>query len=492
MATKNFLAIDLGAESGRAVVGSFDGEHLTLREVHRFPNLPVRVAGHLHWDALKLFDEIQHALEAAAKQFGEIASIGVDTWGVDFALLDASGALIGNPVHYRDHRTDGMMAQAFQRVPRERIFESTGIQFMQLNTLYQLFAMAQANAPALRIADTLLLMPDLFDYWLTGEKVSEFTIATTTQFYDPRAGDWARPLLDELGIPHAFLPRIVPSSTDLGALLPHLARETGLTGTRVIAPACHDTGSAVAAVPARVPNYAYISSGTWSLMGVEVRKPIIDARSLRFNFTNEGGAAGTFQLLKNLTGLWLVQGCRRAWAREGNEVTYDELMTLAKNAPRFAAFVDPDHTLFLNPDDMPIAIAQYCRETGQKPPADRGATIRCVLESLALKYHHTLDQLETLLAEQIQVIHIVGGGSQNQLLCQFAADACARPVLAGPIEATALGNILSQMLAQKIFASLEEARSVGRASFPLTSYEPRNTSAWVEAYAQFSKRVEPV
>ncbi len=492
MTTQNFLAIDLGAESGRAVVGSFEEKQLSLHEVCRFPNRPVRVAGHLHWDVLSLFDEIQKGLARAAEKFGDLESVGIDTWGVDFALLDASGALLGNPVHYRDHRTDGMMEEAFRRVARDRIFQTTGIQFMQLNTVYQLLAMTVANAPALRVADTLLMMPDLFNYWLTGEKVSEFTIATTTQFYDPRARDWARSLLDDLKIPHSFLPRVIPPATDLGPLAPHVERTVGLERTRVIAPACHDTNSAVAAVPARVANYAYISSGTWSLMGSEVRAPIINEQSLRFNFTNEGGAGGTFCLLKNLTGLWLIQECRRIWARAGSETSYAELMAIAEQARPFAALVDSDHPSFLNPDDMPAAIAQFCKRTGQTPPQDRGAIIRCALESLALKYRYTLEQLETLLGKRIEVIHVVGGGSQNRLLGQFTADACARPVLAGPVEATALGNILLQMLTQKIIASLEEARAIGRDSFPLTTYEPRNTSAWMEAYGRFSQIVERV
>ncbi len=486
METRNFAALDIGAESGRAVVGMFDGRTLKLSEVHRFPNRPVTVVGHLHWDALRLYDEIQIALERAAEQFGELASVGVDTWGVDFALLDASGELLGNPFHYRDHRTDGMMQEAFRRVPREMIFKTTGIQFMQLNTLYQLLAMTLSHSPTLEIAAKLLMLPDLFNYWLTGEQVSEFTIATTTQFYDPNKRTWAFDLLDRLGIPHAFLPPIVSPATDLGPLRPVSRQHSRLDWTHVIATACHDTQAAIAAVPVQHRDYAYISSGTWSLMGVEVREPVIDERTLAYNFTNEGGTGQRFCLLKNLTGLWLVQECRRAWAQSGDALTYSDMMDLAERARPFSALVDPDDSLFLNPTDMPKAIGQFCVRTGQKPPIERGAMIRCALESLAIKYRYTLDQLETLLNKRLEVIHIVGGGAQNQLLCQMAANACGRPVVAGPVEATSLGNILLQMTAQGLLHSSEEARGLSRDSFPVMTYLPKDSAEWTDAFAQFT------
>ncbi len=484
MSTQNYVAFDLGAESGRAVLGAFDGERLDLHEVHRFPNRPVRVSGHLHWDVLRLYDEIQNGLELAAHQVGEIAGIGVDTWGVDYALLDRSGELLGNPWHYRDLRTDGIMEEVFRRVPRERIFQTTGIQFLQLNTLYQLFATLLTEPHSLDIADTLLLMPDLMHFWLTGVKVSEFSIATTTQFYDPRARDWARPLLQELGIPPRLVPPLVSPGNDLGRLV-SASKMPALEHTRVITPASHDTASAVAAVPARSDDYAYISSGTWSLMGVEVREPIINDQMLRYNFTNEGAASGDFQLLKNLTGLWLLQECRRAWSRQGREYSYADLLALAAQAPPFAALIDPDDHCFLNPDDMPTAIAQYAERTRQAPPRAPGDMVRCTLESLALKYRQTLGQLETVVGRHLPVIHIVGGGSQNQTLCQMTADACARPVLAGPVEATALGNILVQMLAKGRLGTLEQGRSLVRASFPVATFEPREASAWNDAYARF-------
>lgn len=485
MTTNNLLAIDLGAESGRAVVGSFEGKQLSLRQVHRFRNGPVRVAGHLHWDVLRLLEEIQNGLAAAAKQFGRITSLGIDTWGVDFGLLDRTGELIGNPYHYRDHRTDGMMEQVFERVPRAEIFQATGIQFMQLNTLYQLYAMA--GSPALDAAKTLLMMPDLLNYWLTGEKLSEFTIATTTQFYDPRQGAWANEILERLGLPSEIMPRVIQPATEIAALLPAVADTLGLRGVKVIAPACHDTGSAVAAIPARTDDYAYISSGTWSLMGVVTPRPIITDMTRDFNFTNEGGVGSTIRLLKNITGLWLVQECRRAWARSGDELDYDAISALAASAPPFQAYVDPDHSSFLSPDDMPQAIQEFCAATGQAGPSDRGTLVRVTLESLALKYRATLEKLEKIVGRHLDAIHIVGGGSRNQLLCQFTADACARPVYAGPVEATALGNLLAQTLASGYCASWTQAREIVRTAFPLTPYEPRDSAAWDEAYARFKR-----
>lgn len=482
---KHFIAIDLGAETGRAVVGALQGERLSLHPVHRFANRPVRVAGHLHWDVLHLFDEIVNGLQSAARQFGEIASVGVDTWGVDFGLLDKNGALVGNPYHYRDHCTDGVMDQVFERVPRAEIFRTTGIQFMQLNTLYQLYAMRLAHSPALNVAHTLLMMPDLFNYWLTGDAVGEFTIATTTQFYDSRKRAWATELLQKLGLPSQILPRVIPPATPIGPLLASYADPTGLQHTQVIAPACHDTASAVAAVPAQQGRYAYISSGTWSLMGVVTTEPVLTDTTRDFNFTNEGGVGGTFRLLKNLTGLWLVQECRHAWAHDGNALDYDTMVALAERAVPFRAFVDPDHASFLGPDDMPQAIADFCANTGQAVPSDRGALLRTVFESLALKYRLTLEELETILGYRVEAIHIVGGGSQNALLCQFTADACARPVYAGPVEATALGNILAQALATGACASWAEAHDLVCAAFPPKIYGPRDTDAWDEAYDRF-------
>ncbi len=490
MASRTFLAFDLGAESGRAIAGVFDGARLELVEVHRFPNRPVQVGAHLHWDVLALWAEIQAGLRKAAARFDEIASVGVDTWGVDFALLDAHDALIGNPYHYRDSRTEGMLEAAFARLPRERIFGFTGIQFMRINTLYQLLAMVQEGAPALQIARTFLMMPDLFHHWLAGCKVCEFSNATTTQCYDPRAGDWARPLLAALDIPTDMLPPVVQPGTELGPLSAVVQQAVGepaaLRRARVVAPATHDTGSAVAGTLAPACRYAYISSGTWSLLGAVVERPVITPQALQFNFTNEGGVGGTFRLLKNIMGLWLVQECRRRWsAPAGEPLPYAELFRLAEQAPPFAALIDPDDPSFLSPADMPAAIADYCRRTDQRPPADRGSMTRCILESLALKYRYTLEQLQVLLGHAVEMIRVVGGGSQNALLCQFTADACGRPVVAGPAEATALGNVLVQMVADGAFASIQEAGQAVAKDAALVEYAPRDAAAWEAAYAHF-------
>lgn len=508
------IAVDVGAESGRVILGSLEDGLLSIREAHRFPNVPVQARGTLHWDILRLFHGIQEGIARAARMAGgSIASIGVDTWGVDFALLDRQGKLIGNPVHYRDRRTEGMMEEVFRRVPPEEIYARTGIQFMPINTLYQLFSMILRGDPQLEIAQTFLTIPDLFHYWLSGVAVCEFTNATTTQCYDPFHRDWARDLLERLGIPTHLFPEIRPPGTVLGPLLNEVADELGLSGTQVVTPASHDTGSAVAAVPFQHPDAAYISSGTWSLVGVEVRAPVIQEPARRYNFTNEGGVEGTFRLLKNVMGLWLLQECRRTWARKaglslegkdpelsGIRVTgraqqawdYEALVRQAEMAPPLRSLIDPDDPRFLPPGDMPARIQAFCRETGQPVPEEPGAIVRCILESLALKYRWVIERLEELLGRPIPVIHIVGGGSRNAVLCQWTADATGRPVLAGPVEATAIGNLMVQAMALGHVSSLAEAREVIRRSFASVVYEPRSSSLWDEAYERFVSSVLPL
>ena len=481
-----FLALDLGAESGRAVVGHLDDGVLHLEELCRFSNGPVLVNGHLYWDSLGLLREMKAGIKLAVDQYGdEIASLGLDTWGVDYGLLDEQDNLLGNPYHYRDSRTEGMMEAVWDIVPREQVFEHTGIQFMQLNTLYQLYAMRHSGAPTLDLARTLLTMPDLFNFWLTGRKVSEFSIATTTQFYDPRKKGWATGMLDQLGLPSSILCEIVPPGTVLGDLLPEVAHELAIPAIPIIAPACHDTGSAVAAVPARGKDYAYISSGTWSLMGVEVDEPVITEQSLAYNFTNEGGVCDTIRLLKNIMGLWLVQECRREWEREGQSYDYAALTKMAADAPAFGPVVDVDAHPFLSPGGMPDKIRQFCRDTGQAVPESKGAVLRCALESLALRYRWVLDKLEEMMGRSLETVHIIGGGMQNELLCQFAADAMQRPVVAGPIEATAMGNVLMQALAMGEIASLDEGREIVRNSFDVRTYDPGDGAPWEEAYGRY-------
>jgi len=483
--TADLLAFDLGAESGRAILGRYDGDRLSLTEVHRFANGPVRAPDGLHWDVQRLFKEIKRGLVLCRRRYGRPASIGIDTWGVDFALLDRGGALLGQPFHYRDSRTEGVMEEAFKRVPRQEIFERTGIQFLPFNTLYQLFSMVLAGSPVLELAHTFLTIPDLFNYWLTGRALCEFTNATTTQFYDPRAGTWATSLLDKLGIPTHFLPEVIPPGTVLGDLLPSVGDDTGMEGVPVVAPACHDTGSAVAAVPASQADYAYISSGTWSLVGVEVQEPLITPESLANNFTSEGGMGGTFRLLRNVQALWLLQECRRAWARQGHSLSYDELARRAEAAPPFVSLIDPDDPSFLGPPDMPAAIEAFCMGAGQPLPQNRGAIARCVLESLALRYRWVIERIEEMRGRRVNAIHVIGGGCRNHVLCRFTADATGRPVLAGPVEATAVGNIIVQAMALGHVSSLEEGRALVRHSFEVTTYEAGERAPWDEAYTRF-------
>jgi rhamnulokinase len=485
-----FLAFDLGAESGRAVIGHLEDDRLQLEEIHRFPNGPVQVLDSLHWDVLRLWSEIKHGLGLAAKAHGDdLVSVGLDTWGVDFGLLAADDTLLGNPYHYRDSRTDGMMEAAFEIVPRAEIYERTGIQFMQLNSLYQLLAMAQAGSPALAEAQTFLNMPDLFSFWLSGCKANEFTIATTSQCYDPRAGDWAREMLDKLGIPsHIFGEPgtgIVQPGTVLDTLRPSVAKETGCPAIPIVASAGHDTACAVAAVPATSTDYIYLSSGTWSLMGVELTEPIITEQSLAYDITNEGGVNGTFRFLKNIMGLWLVQECRREWARAGEHYSYDELTRLAAETPAFGPLVPLADSSFLPPGDMPGKIQAFCRETGQTVPETVGAIVRCALESLALEYRWVAERLDEIVGRPLPTVHIFGGGSRNKLLNQFAADATGRLVITGPVEATAIGNVLVQAIALGHLADLAEARAVVRCSFKVETYEPRDTAVWDKAYEQY-------
>ncbi len=481
-----YLAVDLGAESGRVILGAFDGKRLDLQPVHRFPNGPVQVHDTLYWDALRIFSEIKTGLARGVAEAGSPpASAGVDTWGVDFGLLDRQGRLLCNPVHYRDARTNGMMEEAFRRVPREEIFQRTGIQFMQLNTLYQLLALSVQSSPALSVADRLLFMPDLFNYWLTGQMVNERTIASTSQLLNPAAPEWEAELIQKLDLPlRIFGPLVEPGSV-LGPLRAELAEEIGAAGLQMVAPGCHDTACAVAAVPAEGRNHAFLSSGTWSLMGAEVDHPVINERTAAANFTNEGGVCGTIRLLHNIIGLWLVQECRRTWARSGQDVDYVELARMAEESPAFVALVNPSDPVFLAPGDMPARIREYCQRTGQPEPVGRGGMVRTALESLALTYRRTLQQLEEILGRKLERIHIVGGGSQNRVLNQLTADATGQPVVAGPVEATAAGNILMQMLAMGHIGSLDEARALVRASFAPEIFEPRSAEGWEAAYDRF-------
>jgi rhamnulokinase len=486
MSARNLLAFDLGAESGRALLGHFNGQTLTLEEKHRFANPNGRLNGRLLWNFLAQWEELKLGLRKAAADGQTIHAIGIDTWGVDFGFLDKNGDLLANPFMYRDSQTDGMFDKAFAKVPRAQMFETTGIQFLEINSLFQVMAIAQRNRALLDVAKTMLFIPDLFNYFFTGEKVAEFSIATTSQMYDPRKRAWATDMLAKLDIPTHFLPKIVPSGTRLANLRPDIAAECNVTADiPVIAPGCHDTASAVAAVPAAGNDWCYISSGTWSLMGVEIPSPIINDKSLQLNYTNEGGVAGDIRFLKNIMGLWLVQECRRQWKKDGHEHTYAHLTQLATAAAPFKCVIDPNHKPFLTPGQMPRKIADFCAHTHQPAPASDGEFIRTCLESLALTYRMTIEGLEEVLGRKITTIHIVGGGAQNQLLNQMTADACAREVIAGPVEATAIGNMLVTAISLGDIKNLSEGRAVVKQSFDVKHYEPQAPTAWDDAYGRY-------
>jgi rhamnulokinase len=468
MAT-HYLACDLGAESGRLVLGTLRGGKLLLEEIHRFPNTPIKADGSLHWDVAQLFQELKIGLKKVAQLKIPIASISCDSWGVDYMLFDALGTVIPPTFHYRDRRAAKGVENANAKLQWPTIFAETGIQGLPFNTLFQLAAE----------------VGDGFNYLLSGVDKAEVSLASTSQLYNPRARVWSKKLINALNLPQKLFPAIVPSGTKLGLLQREIAKETGLAGLQVVASCSHDTGAAVAGVPAVGQHWAYISSGTWSLMGVELPAPIVTDACRELNFTNEIGYGGTVRLLKNIIGLWVVQECRRAWAKAGQEFDYTRLTELAAAAPPFVSLINPTDARFVSPDDMPEKIAAFCRETDQPVPDNPGATIRCVLESLALLYRRTLKQIEQLTGTRIERVHIVGGGSKNALLNQFTADALQIPVVAGPVEATAAGNILIQAITLEQLPSLAAARDVVRQSMELGLVNPQSSEEWLKAYERF-------
>lgn len=484
-----FLAFDFGASSGRAMLATFDGEKITLEEKHRFSNDPVIVNGDLHWDVLRLFHEIkQGILKCANSGDRDIDCIGIDTWGVDYGLLDKNGKLLGNPYHYRDTRTDGMYDEAFKLVSKEEIYENTGIAFNWFNTVFQLLSAKISDDVTLKCADKLLFMPDLFNYFLTGEKKCEYTIASTSQMFDSKTHTWTEDMLKKLGIPTNLFAEMVYPGEKVGVLKAELAEELGVDQIPVVAVASHDTGSAVASVPVdEGEDFVYISSGTWSLMGVELDKPMVTEDALKYNFTNEGGVNKTIRFLKNIMGLWLIQESRRQWDREGTLLSFDELEKQAKEATPFASLIDPDYHKFQTPGNMPKRIREYCEKTGQKVPETKGEIVRCIAESLAFKYRQVVEGMEDVTGKKYDVINIVGGGIKDKMICSFTANATGRKVSTGPVEATSIGNVIVQGMAMGAIKDLAEGRKIVKNSFPIEVYEPQDADAWNDAYEKWQK-----
>ncbi len=477
----HYLAVDLGAESGRIMIGSIINNKLSLRQAHRFSNGPVEEAGSLKWDFTKLMAEIKTGLKkAVAECGGDVAGIGVDSWGVDFGLIGKDGKLLEKPYHYRDGRTQGMIEKACDLMGKRALYDNSGIQFMPFNSVYQLLAMRLAKSPVLDKADKLIFIADLVSYELCGQVFAEYSLASTSQMMDMRTGQWSQAILKGLELPGRLLPKVVPTGTVVGKLTDAAAKELGCKPIPVIATGSHDTACAVVGVPAQKnTNWAYLSSGTWSLMGIETPKAVINDTTFEFMFTNEGGVGHTIRLLKNIMGLWLVQECRRQWEREGCTLDYAQITEMAQKAKPFAAKIDPDYGDFLAPGDMPDKINRYLEGTGQKRIDDKGQLVRAILESLGRRYRQVLKQLEQMKGGPIDVLHIVGGGIQNELLNQLTADATGCTVVAGPVEATACGNILVQAIATGQIPSLDGARQVLAASTELKTYKPNNTAAWL-------------
>lgn len=487
----HMMAFDLGASSGRAILGTLEGGRLRLRELHRFSNDPVELVGRLYWDLPRLVYEMKQGLNKAALEGLEPGSIGIDTWGVDYGLLDKAGHLMGNPVHYRDARTDKVMEAAFELVPREELYRRTGLAFLPLNTIYQLYSEVREMDPLLTHARKLLFMPDLLAYLLTGTLGCEYTIASTSQLLSPYTRTWDMELIEKLGIPkRIFLPVTEPGSVR-GMLDARIARETGVGVIPVVAVGGHDTASAVAAVPAEGKDFGYISSGTWSLVGVESDGPVISPEAVAANLTNEGGVEGNIRVLKNVMGLWIIQECRREWERRGRMLSFQQIVEEAQKAEPFFALIDPNDEMFTPPGDMPSRVQAFCVRSGQPVPQSVGQIARVIFESLALKYRWTVERLRKVTGNPIRTLHVVGGGANNALLNRFTADALGIPVLAGPSEATAIGNLLMQLKALGIIGSVEEGRALVRASFSVETVEPRlaDKPAWDEAYVRFVEEI---
>lgn len=484
--TKRVLAFDFGASSGRAIIGCFDGDKITLEEVHRFSNDPVSVGGTVYWDVLRLFYEIKQGI-IKAKIAGGFDSIGIDTWGVDFGLIDSEGKLMENPVHYRDARTVGLVDEAFKTMPKEKLYGITGIQFMELNTLFQLISLKKYRPWMLERADKMLFMPDLFGYMLTGKMCAEYSIASTSQLIDLDKKTWSKEILDAFGIKESVFAPLVQPGTVLGELSKEVCEECGVDPVPVISVCGHDTQSAITSVPCKDGDFAFLSSGTWSLFGTELDKPIVNETSMNINITNEGGFDGSTGFLKNIIGLWLIQESRRQWKREGKEYSYADLEKLALAAEPFKCFIDPDAPEFVPHGNIPERVREFCRKTGQYVPETVGEIMRCIYESLAMKYRLTFEKLRECTERDYPVIHVIGGGTKDGLLCQMTANSCDRTVKAGPIEATVMGNVAVQLMSDGSVENIGQARKIVAESSELKTFEPKDTDKWAGAYEDFLK-----
>jgi len=484
------LGFDYGASSGRAMLGIFDGEKIILEEVHRFSNDPIKINGTLYWDILRLYHELKTGIiECKKKGHGDISAIGIDTWGVDFGLLDENGNLLQNPVHYRDNRTDDMMEQAFSILSKKEIYNETGIQFMQFNTIFQLLALSKQQPDLLKRAKSMLFIPDLLNYFLTGNKYSEYSIASTSQMLNINTREFDKELLSKLNIPTHFLQKIIESGTKVGNLKEEICDEVGIKSIPVIAVASHDTGSAVISVPATDDNFAFLSSGTWSLLGTELKKPVVNNLAFDMDYSNEGGFNKTIRFLKNIMGLWIYQDCRREWNKEGKIYEFDDLEAEARALEPFKCLIDPDNSMFYHPGHMTEKIQQFCKNTNQYVPTKKGEIVRCIIESLALKYKYVYERLEEVVGHEIPKLHIVGGGCKNKMISQFTANALNKEVTTGPIEATATGNIVAQLIALGEIKDIKHGREIIRNSFEVKTYKPENVEKWNEMYKYFEQNI---
>lgn len=487
MSNNRFLAFDLGASSGRAILGILENGKLELKEIHRFQNQMTRIHGSYYWNIYSLFEELKTGLKKCISEYSiQPDSIGIDTWGVDYSLVSKSGQLIGLPFAYRDHRTDNAIEDFFKILPKKETYLFSGIQFMQFNTLFQLFASVQEKHSRLNVAESLLFTPDTLNYLFTGVKKNEYTIASTSQMLKPGKPEWELELFKAAGISLELVEEIVQPGIEIGKILPEIQEDTGSIEIPCVAVASHDTASAIASVPANGGNWAYLSSGTWSLLGIESAVPVVSEKTLEMNFTNEGGIDGTTRLLKNIMGMWLIQECKRIWDEE-QKMDWQEIVDLSNEVEPFKCLINPDESMFLNPGNMPKAIQDYCKQTNQVVPESKGEIARCIYDSLVLKYKYTLNQIESVTGKTIEKLHIIGGGAHNTMMNQLTADAIGIPVFAGPTEATAIGNLMIQAKAMGAVNSLQEIREVIRNSFEVTEYKSSPKLDWNKAYKRFEK-----